>query len=904
MATTSARDHLAAAPSLSSTKPRASLLNLPAETQREIVCHCSQSDLICLALVSRRFHELASAQLYRNFHIIFPDEDDINFDSPIDGLAGGLDTFTTSEYNYARHLKDLSMDTLSPGRKGEQSYQPYLYKASCGKFLNTLLYLTLKRARSLETFRWNIRIELSRPVYAQLHSIRTLKRVHVRLQAGDSYYTPPPPLPAAMDWHPNSQTPQSTGTWPVTTQTTPSSSIIPTGSSPPLGTPPSLLPHSSRPRLKSRTGKEGTRNVHPPTLSGFKDLSSLSVLDIDNLDILEELQTCVNRSFSTLKALQLSLSCNLAQRARKSAHDSDADDSDLEDELQDDPHSNNTIDFNGTGPAKAFRAQEERKLQEMILAKIFDTEDHQLVKNPPLHLVSGSLKLDSNGNLEATTTSSDSRADDPRTEFVDALKTATTRLMTSLNGSRNFSISQQEALEIIEQAARKYVAIDSKPIEATCDVDDTKANEGEASISSRPPDEGVDDEAMPRNDEEDGCLAEEMAMAWGPSNRGLPSTDPSTLDKTPPSENVRLPSRARRQFSPEDIDIEHLETVQDHPEEFHDQQRPQDGAMADSHATAPLTQRLGPNQATKNLSPVGTDHDDAVDGEQSSEESFAHASGCSQDRNAEFEIVKVDRDAITRKLVQLHRLVRGVGRRVLEIRDERLSGSRSVFDSALDAELALLNRSAVEVANEIRILEAEIEDLVEKPMTRSSSSKRDSATKQKQSIEAYKRKTRGMSIESLKICLIPVKASVLSQAIDVACLRELTLINVGNQAPIWSMLTKEQKNRPLALRSVYTDHVSASFLTFLAQLPVLEELFMLERGLKYRPESFAPRSAITMDQIRRLVLKKHMPTLKRLMIKDEYRCPTWDANEKTMILVCTRGVQLEELALSMNIHAV
>lgn len=165
-------------------KPASSIFDLPPETQREIFGHvsfvpwpwwlllrihclvpcavttsnaddkqCSQADLICLALVCRRFHQLASAQLYRNFHIIFPDDDDVNFDSPIDGLAGGLDTFTTSEYNYAQHLRDLSMDTLSAGLKGEQSYQPYLYSASCGKFLNTLLRLTLKRAHHLESFR-------------------------------------------------------------------------------------------------------------------------------------------------------------------------------------------------------------------------------------------------------------------------------------------------------------------------------------------------------------------------------------------------------------------------------------------------------------------------------------------------------------------------------------------------------------------------------------------------------------------------------------------------------------------------------------------------------------------------------------------------------------------------------
>lgn len=160
-----------------------------------------------------------------------------------------------------------------------------------------------------------------------------------------------------------------------------------------------------------------------------------------------------------------------------------------------------------------------------------------------------------------------------------------------------------------------------------------------------------------------------------------------------------------------------------------------------------------------------------------------------------------------------------------------------------------------------------------------------------------------MSIQTLKICLVPVKASVLSQAIDVTCIKELTLLNVGNQAPIWSMLTKELKKGPIALRSVFTDHVSASFLTCMAKLPQLDDLLMLERGLRHKPESFAPRTATSINQIRRLVLKRHMPTLKRLMIKDDHNYSTWDANEKTMILICTRGVQLEELAVSLNIKA-
>ncbi|KAG6007748.1 hypothetical protein E4U21_005587 [Claviceps maximensis] len=924
MAMTSTGWRLPSAPTSrtsSSAKITASFLNIPAEAQREIVAHCSQSDLICLALVSRRCHELASAQLYRNFHIIFPDEDDINFDSPIDGLAGGLDTFTTSEHNYARYLKDISMDTLSSGRKGEQSYQLYLYKASCGKFLNTLLLLTLKRARSLESFRWNIRIELSRPVYAQLHENETLKKLHIRMQAGGSYYTPPPPLPASTALHQNSQTSQSVGHFSLTTQPAPSSSTNAnsSSSSPPLGIPPALLPHSSK---KLRPKSKGNRSVHPPTLSGFKNLSSLSVLDIDDLDIVEELQICVKKSFSTLKSLQLSLSCTLAQRARKSTHDSDADDSDSEDDLQDDPQSNNAIDYNGTGPEKAFRAQEERKLQELILARIFDIkEEPQLVEKSPLHLVvsSRSPKPDdnSNANPEPTTTGSESRADDPRVLFLESLKSATTRLMTSLNGSRDFSVSQREALEMIERAARKYVDSEPKPAEAKTDVDSTTAKEGQASTSNQLG-EKVDDEAMPEN-EDDGCLVKEMPEGVSASRPSPISSDP--VEKIPTERARFFPPRAKLQLSPEDIDIEHLETIQDHLDDFQDQQQqPADEAMACSPAGAaaattttttttatPLTQRQGLNQATTKLVTDCADHDDAVVGEMIMEEFSVNASSPhdDDDKNSGLGTVKVERDAITAKLVQLHRLVRGIGRRVLEIRHERSNRRRSILDSALDSELTVLNSSAVEASNEIRILEDEIEALGEIPMKRSRRDMdRDMDSSTRQSIEAYKRKTRGMSIESLKICLIPVKASVLSRAIDIACIRELSLINIGNQAPIWTMLAEEQKNRPLGLRSVYTDHVSAAFLACMAQLPVLDELFMLERGPKHRPESFAPRSVISMDQIRRLVLKKHMPTLKRLMIKDEYHCPTWDANDKTMILICTQGVQLEELALSMNIQAV
>lgn len=128
--------------------------DLPRELQKEIISHVPQLDLISVSLVSRHFRDLASAELYRTFHIIFPDEDDPAYASPVDGLASGLDTFATSDYDYAKYLREISLDTISAGEKAEISYKQYLANQSCGKFMNTLFLIALRRAKALERFKY------------------------------------------------------------------------------------------------------------------------------------------------------------------------------------------------------------------------------------------------------------------------------------------------------------------------------------------------------------------------------------------------------------------------------------------------------------------------------------------------------------------------------------------------------------------------------------------------------------------------------------------------------------------------------------------------------------------------------------------------------------------------------
>ncbi|EEU40952.1 uncharacterized protein NECHADRAFT_33769 [Fusarium vanettenii 77-13-4] len=756
------------------TPPRTALtfLDLPAETQQEILSHCSQSDLICCALVSRHFHDLASAQLYRSFNILFPDDDDVRFESPIDGLAGGLDTFTTSEYNYAKHLRELSMDTVSTGIKAEHAYKPYLYSASCGKFLNTLLYLTLKKAKSLETFRWNIRVELSRPVYRELHKIRTLTKFHIRMQAGETYYTTPPPLPLVIDEPP----PVTAHYYDIPPPPPPpvfSAPLAGVNSGPVLSaSPPSMLPLSKQ-FSKSKIGKRGSEAQEPPTLSGFKRLKSLSVLDIDSLESVTELKACVRNSASTLTELHLSLSESMALQARRPPPDSDPDDSDVDDEFQVVPASQST-NFDATGPAKTFRSQEERKLQEAILGRILDVES-SITKKPALHHSPRDVAC---SQPEGQESDNNGNSADPRDEFVSSIKSVSSKLMSHVNGSRDFTSAQQDILDMIEKAARKYAESCEQP---------SQQPDGPSDSGSTPPKDG---EAQPAE------------------------KDASSDSETKPS--VTLPDRSKNKasngdLSPDDIEIEHLDMVEDMDEESDEQQ-------------------------TK-------DSDDKQPEPQPQETSEPASSSKTPSKTP-----------------------------------PPISKS-SLKKLATDAEVHKVQK-----------------ELNEKPLA-------NSAELQK-SMDDYIRQTRGIALETLGIHLIPVKASVLSRAIDLRCIRNLTLLNVGNQSPIWTMLSKENKIHPLALRSVFTDNVSTAFLTCMSQLDELHDLFMLERSPKFKPESFAPRTTVTIDQIRRLVLKKHMPTLKRLMIKDESNSSVWDANQKAMILICNRGAQLEELALSMNIHAV
>ncbi|POS72764.1 F-box domain-containing protein [Diaporthe helianthi] len=823
--------------------------DLPQELQKEIISHCHQPELICLSLVSKHFRALAAAELYRNFHIVFPDEDDPAFDSPIDGLAGGLETFVTSDYDYAKHLRDISLDTLSAGDKAETAYKPYLYSVSCGKFLNTLLLLTLRKARALETLRWNIRVELSRPVYKALHSIDTLSHLHIRLQAGPSLYERPPPLPLPLP----GATPFSSSHHlplldaqppPPTFATLPSPPppfyiapyvAPPTSSLPPLQPPP-------KPPAKTKAFKKSSQSKNPPTLSGFQKLKTLSVLDIDDLDVVTELKTCVRNSHSTLSKLKLSFSHSMAMRARKPPPDIDPDDSDPDDEFQVVPVAAPppvTPYDEISGPARAFRAQEERRTQESVLGRIFDVEPY-VVKKP--------AKKPRDKEDEAP---SEEKSTDPGQCFINSIKAVSEKLIKDLAGSDDLRAVQQEILDTIETAARTYVA------EA----------EGKAAA---PKENGVNGDSSSSGSETNGTAEPDV-----PKTEDAQSGECSLFESKKPKGK-----ELEQDADPDDINIE--EPVEDsfveEPSEIATPEPANGSEAVPSKASASNGNGITKASANGNI-PLGLGFND----------SSKTANLSAQKQN--FKTLAEKLETFEVEAGELRKEIQG-----LPIAPGLESENRM---KAADLRMTVLSTNIKDIQSEMATVAAEIE----------AAEKQDPATALRggdgvpSRITEYARSTRGLSLQTLSIYLIPVKASVLSKAVDLRVLKRITLLNVGNQAPIWSLLAKENKQQPIALRKIFTDNVSVPFLTLVSQLEELNELFMLERPDKYKPEPFAPKTAITIGQIRHMVLKRHLPTLKRLMIKNQ-QDSTWDVDDRIMLLICRRGQKLEELAVSMGIRAI
>lgn len=103
--------------------------------------------------MSKHFRHIAAAHLYRSFHIVFPTHDGPEIDAQSDAFAAGLDTFATSDYDYGQYVREFIVEPTCGLEHTQDAYRDYLADTSCGKFLNTLLLLALRKTKALETFK-------------------------------------------------------------------------------------------------------------------------------------------------------------------------------------------------------------------------------------------------------------------------------------------------------------------------------------------------------------------------------------------------------------------------------------------------------------------------------------------------------------------------------------------------------------------------------------------------------------------------------------------------------------------------------------------------------------------------------------------------------------------------------
>ncbi|KAI9054589.1 hypothetical protein LZ554_001742 [Drepanopeziza brunnea f. sp. 'monogermtubi'] len=839
MASQTASTALVAPETTSAEQPRepTTFLGLSREIQREIFQHATSPDLTALSLVSKHFRDLAAEQIYRRFQITFTEEDGILHDYPFDSLAAGLDTFATSEYDHAQYLKEFRVSNECGGEKAERAFRPFSFDVSCGKFMNTLLLLTLRKAKNLEVFQWDIRIELSRPIYKALHQIQALQHLHLRMQPGPSLWLPLGPLPTSL-LPPTHGMQKASGS---SVAPLPVILPVPAGSTNSFQFGNKIAKICQKPPVKTPIKSQPP----PPTMSGFKDLKTLTVLDMDTLEYLDELRACIGNSSATLRSLTLSFSEALVAKSRKPQPDPHSDDdSDQEDEFgQTNPPPPGTASINPAlgasdpnGPSRLIKALEEKKKQESALGRILGVESVAPQPKP----VVPKPKLEKPKPEE-----------DPRRRFMRNLSLIASRLMSHVKPGSDFSTEGAKTLEMIEEAARQYLAGIGKV--KGKDRGKDPASSVESTANSTPPSFTASGE--------DGAAAV-MSSAVLPGEAGLfdaPDTKRSVKDESGCS-------------NPEDINVEEPED-QDLLIDF--------GVSTDTAAEDDLPVALEGDKAETEIAGSLAETMKRFDDELARiEQSFRElrlAAGVDH-----MAAVMQQSDSLTKKLNNL--------------RDEMISEMKDMDVAFLTQALTgfeRITRSNVELLTNMRDPE----------MKKGQMTLHDALKIQETQMSAYIRNTRGLTLESLSIYLIPIKASIISRCIDLNVLQSITLLNVGPQAPFWNLVAKENLIMPLPLQKIHTDNVTIPLLLCLSGLDKLSELILLERATKERGESTAAKSVVTVEDIRKIVLRKHASNLRVLVIRNDNPSHEWQLNIKTIMVLCRRAKKLEELGCSFGTAA-
>lgn len=702
---------------------------------------------------------------------------------------------------------------------------------------------------------------------------------------------------------------------------------------PPPGPATSSMPFPTHPATKinnikrKKAGGSGGFNywANGRAFSGFKSLHTLTLVGLSNYDCLSEIAECIKASSASLKCLTLSLSTELARKSRKPVpvNSSELDDPsdtemDDEDELSQPPQP-------AAGAAQATTTNEadirkEKLAQESILAKVFDlqsvsAEGKKLEKT--LSLSGGQLpeEEDSQENIQMVNQLMKSLMDSPLVAGSDA-----TALETRLQHLKMIKEAAEKYISSQEIQKKKPLSEQSKPPTPSVKKPSSTplnplASGFKPSSTTKIIDSDFESPSSPTSPYFPSGPADSSSSGTPklfPSSSGYSSLDPSTLLPPVPSlsgNSNSKPASSQPYMSPY---VPGCSPTSSNPSQFFQYEHSNHSTMGFNSPGHPMPfQASGnvpwtPNPSSKDTvsnvqksmsnvakpsvkpkppkksSPTkksypfsSEDESDGVKTPPSAPQPFFTASVDTDGLESSMDVDMEHPDEDMTDLGEDQEIIAGS------------EGSEETATPRKRAKVAL-----VETGSSSNNTKPEPTSPVEAHGISSISSD--------EAMQAYIRATHGLQLEELSLEWVPLKASIVARALDLSVLKRITLLEVGPQDAFWTLLLRLQTATHItAFKSIHTDNVSVPLVKFLATFEGLEELFMLERSKKQAPEPEA-ESTVTISTLRKGALRKHIPTLQRLSLRNE-RNEQWDVDPRTLRCLALKGAKLKELAFSLNL---
>ena len=697
---------------------------------------------------------------------------------------------------------------------------------------------------------------------------------------------------------------------------------------PPPGPAGSSVPYTNHTATKinnvkrKKAGGSGGFNywANGRAFSGFKSLHTLILVGLSNHDCLPEIADCIKASSASLKCLTLSLSTELARKSRKPVPVNNPDLDDPSDTEMDDEDELSQPPQPPTGASQAATTSEadirkEKLAQESILAKVFDlqsvsAEGRKLEKT--LSLPGGHLREeeDSQENIRMVNqlmkslmdsplaVGSDAAALDIRLQHLKMIKEAAEKYISSQETQKKKPLSEQS-----KPPTPSVKKAPSKPLNPL-------ASGFKPSSNSKIIDPEFENLSSP--------TSPYFPLGTGdPLSNGTPKLFPSSSSYSPLDQSTPLPclpgspkpASSQTYTSPyvagsypttsnpsQFFQYEHSNhsTTGFHSPGYPSPlQASSSGAWVTNPSSKETVQSLQksmsniekasakpkppkkPITAKKSYQFSSEDESDGTKTPPSAPQPFFAANVDTEGLESSMDVDMEHPDEDTTDLGE---------------DQEIIGGSEGSEETATPRKRAKVGQ--VEVGSSSNTANQESNSSAEDHVTSTMSS--DDA------MQAYIRATHGLQLEEVSLEWVPLKASIVARALDLSVLKRLTLLEVGPQDAFWTLLVRLQSATQItAFKSIHTDNVSVAFVKFLATFEGLEELFMLERSKKQAPEA-EPESTITISTIRKGALRKHIPTLQRLSLRNE-RNEQWDVDPRTLRCLALKGWKLKELAFSLNL---